>query len=116
MKILIVEDELFIAMLLEEALQDEGYEVIGPFSSASQALEKIEEEMPNAAVLDVNIRGGTSFAVADVLEREDRPFLFLTGYGKGEVPDRYNCHRCLTKPVSPRELVAEVAQLFGRNP
>lgn len=111
LKILIVEDELLIAMSIEDTLLDGGYEVVGPFSSAHPAMQRIEEEAPAAALLDVNIKGGDSFSIADLLVEKDRPFLFLTGYDKGSVPERFHDRRCLLKPVLPSDLIAEVVQL-----
>ncbi len=68
-------------MLVEDALEDAGFAVIGPVRSVAQALESLETDKPDAAVLDLNLAGENSVAVADALVARGIPFVVATGYG-----------------------------------
>ncbi|MBL8846222.1 MAG: response regulator [Hyphomicrobium zavarzinii] len=81
-RILVVEDEPLIAIVLADILQDAGCIVVGPAYDTRQALECISLNSIDAAVLDVNLGSGqTSAPVADVLNERDIPYIFATGYG-----------------------------------
>ena len=94
MRVLIVEDEALIALLLEDELNDAGAEVVGPAASVNEALALIGTVHGglSAAVLDINLRGETALPVADLLAALRVPFIFTTGYDDG-------CHRGLHKAV-----------------
>lgn len=82
MRILIVEDEPIVAMLLEDYLLELGHQVVGPVSTVAAALALVEAQPFDLAVLDVNINGERSDAVAAALDALDRPYMFATGYGR----------------------------------
>lgn len=104
-RILVVEDEVIIAMLLENMLDEIGCEVIGPAANVEQALDLIETgAAPDAAVLDINLDGEDSYPVADVLIARDIPFMFSTGYSKTSVHDEYAHFQLLQKPYSIQEI------------
>jgi DNA-binding response OmpR family regulator len=86
-RILIVEDEYLLAFDLANILQEHGYEVAGPVPSVIDALTKIEQEHPTAAVLDIQLSNERSYPIADRLVELGVPFLFMTGYLAGELPD-----------------------------
>ncbi len=86
-RILLVEDEVLIAMLLETALEDAGCVVVGPFGKVTEALEAAETERLDGALMDVNLSGELVFPVADILWAKAVPFLLLSGYGEKAVPD-----------------------------
>ena len=103
-RILIVEDETMIAMMEEDFLQQLGWDVVGLATGIERALTMAREADIDAALLDVNLNGKTSFAVADILTERRIPFVFATGYGADGVADRFRGVPTLTKPFRMDEL------------
>lgn len=104
-RVLVVEDEMLVAMLLEDMLAALGCEIIGPAARVEQALKMIETAgVLDAAVLDVNLNGEKSYPVADELAARRVPFVFSTGYGKNSLHNGYRSFPLLQKPFSPHEL------------
>lgn len=109
-RVMVVEDELLVAMLVEDVLADAGCVVVGPFARVDPALAAARVEAIDVALLDVNVAGEKVFPVADVLEERGVPFLFVTGYGTAALPrDRPNWVAC-TKPFHPEELTECLAR------
>jgi DNA-binding NtrC family response regulator len=81
-RILVVEDEALIAVMVEDMLVEMGGEVVGPAATVDDALEMARDEMLDAAVLDVNVRGRRIDPVAEALMARGVPVLFATGYGE----------------------------------
>lgn len=106
-RILLVEDEALVALLLEDFLADLGAVVVGPESQLEGAKLAAETEQLDAAILDINLHGHPSYEVADVLKRRGVPFAFATGYGKSGVDPEHRGVPVLMKPYR-REDVAEV--------
>jgi CheY-like chemotaxis protein len=79
-RILLVEDEYFIAREIADALRDEGAEVVGPVATVQAALDAVASQRLDAAVLDVNLWGEMAYRVADALWDHKVPFVFTTGY------------------------------------
>jgi CheY-like chemotaxis protein len=107
-RVLVVEDEALIGMLIEDALEDLGHEIVGPVGSLDEALELATHEPLDFAILDVNIRGGYSYPVADVLLQRGLPMLMTTGYDASVLPDRIQEQRRLRKPFTVEQLEAEI--------
>ncbi|TAL33332.1 MAG: response regulator [Phenylobacterium sp.] len=103
-RILVVEDEMLVAALLEDRLAALGCRVIGPATAVAEALELLKAEEIDAAVLDVNIGGEKVFPVADVLAARNIPFLFATAYGSAGVAPPHNRREVLDKPYQTRAL------------
>lgn len=103
-RILVVEDEAMIAMLLEDILDELGCAVVGPVARADQALTAIEAESLDGAVLDVNLNGEPSYEVADALAARGVPFMFITGYGEAGLKDGYRHHPVMQKPFTRDDL------------
>jgi DNA-binding response OmpR family regulator len=103
-RILIVEDETMIAMMEEDFLEELGWEVVGCAGGTEQALAMARDVDIDAALLDVNLNGHNSFAVADILSERHIPFVFATGYGADGVADRFRGVPTLTKPFHRDEL------------
>lgn len=114
-RILVVEDEALVAMLVEDALEDAGFGVIGPVRSVAQALEALEAELPDAAVLDLNLAGENSVAVADALVARGIPFVVATGYGAAGLPATHRDALVLPKPYDPADLTALLGRLCERR-
>ncbi len=112
-RVLVVEDEMIIALLIEDTLIDLGAVVVGPASHVEAAVKLAAEAPIDAAVLDVNIRGGNSYPVADVLSERGIPFVFCSGYSEWALEERHQDRPRLTKPYSSKELETVVLDLFG---
>jgi CheY-like chemotaxis protein len=102
--VLIVEDEAMVAMLLEDLLQELGCHVVEIASRVDTALVSITARIFDVAILDVNLKGETSYPVADLLELCKMPFLFATGYEIQVIPEKYRQHTVLQKPFRKEEL------------
>jgi CheY-like chemotaxis protein len=103
-RVLIVEDEYFLAQDLAEYLNHLGVEVIGPVGTVTDALELLHYADIQGAVLDINLRGERVYPVADVLEQKQVPFVFASGYGEELEPNAYtDIPRCI-KPLDFAEL------------
>jgi DNA-binding response OmpR family regulator len=98
LRILLVEDESVIAMLLEDILIQSGHEVVGPVARVDRAVEMARRETLDVAILDVNLNGQEVYPVAAVLAARGIPFVFATGYGKGRLRTPYQDRPTLTKP------------------
>ena len=109
---MIVEDQALIGMSLDAFLEDAGFEVAGVFMSNAQALQWLEGDLPDVAVLDVMIKDGTSAAVARVLKRLGVPFAVYSGLPpRTECPIELQDVPWLEKPVSRETLVGVLGQL-----
>jgi PAS domain S-box-containing protein len=109
-RVMIVEDEALVAMALREALDDLGFDVIGPYSRISEAMVALRNNHIDAAVLDVNLGGEFIYPLADVLTADHVPFVFITGYGAEEIADRYASVPILQKPIEPGSLKAVITR------
>ena len=109
---LIVEDEMLVAMNIEDMLLDLGHEVAGLASRLAPALALAQDAEIDAAVLDVNLAGERSFAVADLLDSRDIPFLFATGYGLAGIEERYRGRWVLQKPFRLEDLAAALSSIL----
>ena len=110
-RILIVEDEALVAMLVEDALFDAGAEVIGPVATVAEAMALLDAAAPDAAVLDLNLAGETSTPVADVLANRGVPFVVATGYGAEGLPPGHASVPVLAKPYDPDELTGTLSRI-----
>ena len=104
-RILLVEDEPLVALLLESIFEDEKCITIGPYNDLRSALEAAQNGEVDAAVLDVNLAGKAVFPVADVLSKRGVPFMLLSGYGKTRLPDDRRHWPVCGKPFKTEELL-----------
>ena len=116
LRVLVVEDETLVAMLLEDMLADHGCEVAATASRIPQALEIIDREAGalQAAILDVNLAGQPSFPIAEALAERGVPFVFATGYGSGGLPEAWREQPTLQKPFSHDEVGRMLKAVTGR--
>lgn len=113
-KILVVEDEGLVALLLEEALIDFGYEVAGPVPNTKKALNLLANEAIDAAVLDVNLGGERIDPVAEALAAASIPFIFATGYSdSAALPAAFRDRTILHKPYGMEQVRQAVIQLLA---
>ena len=112
LRVLIVEDELLLAMDYEEMLLREGATVLGPVGRQSRALALLQRERPDVAILDLNLAGERSTAVAEALAAQGVPFVIVSGYGGGTLhePALRDVPR-LDKPLRAQELVRLVGSI-----
>jgi DNA-binding response OmpR family regulator len=111
-RVLVVEDEVLIAMLINDVLSDAGATAVGPAASVSDALRLIEAERDtgiDAAVLDLNLMGKSSMGVADRLAALGIPVVFATGSDNSAIAQRHRTIPILSKPFNCDALIAAVA-------
>jgi len=114
LRVLIVEDDYFVARSLGVLLGALDAEVVGPASTAEQACYLVRDEEIDVAVLDITLTPGTSAPVARALRLRGCPFLFVTGYSSiGMLADDLRGHRVLLKPVDADTLSAAVRELMA---
>ncbi len=111
-RILIVEDEMLVAMLIEDAVSDLGHQIVGPAMRLETALDAAESEMFDFAILDINLAGKQSFPVADKLAARGTPFMFASGYGSAGLVERYRDAAIIQKPFSAEQLAAMLDRLL----
>ncbi len=111
-RVLVVEDEYFLADDLVGMLRDTGLDVVGPVGTLDDALRLVDEEQIDCAILDVNLRGQMAFPVADRLGEAGIPFVFATGYSRAAIPDRFRDVPHMEKPFQPARLLDA---LLGRG-
>ena len=100
-RVLIVEDESLVAMLLETILEDMGCTPIGPAATVDEGLKMAADSDPvDAALLDVNVAGKQVFPIAQALRDRGVPFVFSTGYGESGLPDEWRGQPTLQKPFT----------------
>jgi CheY-like chemotaxis protein len=104
LRLLVVEDESHVAMLIEDMLADMGCDVVASAARVSEALRLIEATDIDAAVLDVNVAGEKVFPVAEKLRDRKIPFVFATGYGADGVREDFRTHPVVPKPFPQSHL------------
>ncbi|HYC73860.1 response regulator [Brevundimonas sp.] len=108
-RVLLVEDEGGVALLLESLLEDLGCEVTASVARLSRAFDALESQDFDLAVLDVNLGGETSFDLARVLRHRGIPLVFSTGYGTSGLPDDLRACAVLSKPFTLTSLQQAIA-------
>jgi CheY-like chemotaxis protein len=115
-RILVVEDELIVALDICEHLKDLGCEIIGPAGSVKKALALMETQTPDLALLDQNLAGETVLPVAETLKRRNIPFAIASGYNSGEADEAVlqEVPR-IAKPASNEDIAKALSELVGRK-
>ncbi len=112
-RVLVVEDDVMIAMLIEDMLRDLGCTVIGPANSLAQALAMVDDnEIIDAAFLDVNLRGVPVFLLADRLKARGVPMIFSTGYKDAGLREADAGTPVLFKPYRSHQLATALASVL----
>ena len=106
-RVLVVEDEALVAMMIQECLAEFGYQVVGPISTAIEAAAKAKDGQFEAAVLDINLGDGAVYPIADILAARGVPFVFVTGYEADSVDGRFREIPILQKPIE-REMLRKI--------
>lgn len=111
-RVLIVEDEALIAMLLEDLVQELGFDGHA-YATSNDALAALETLPFDVAILDVNLGASLSYPVADALAAQGIPFAFATGYGSGGVDPKYRGVTVMRKPIESGALKTVIEQLLN---
>ncbi len=109
LRVLVIEDDYYIATDEQQALQGAGAVVIGPCAQASDAM--AYDGPVDCAVVDINLGRGPSFEAAATLRRRGVPFLFTTGYDAGAIPREFADVPRLEKPIREADLVAAIIRM-----
>jgi DNA-binding response OmpR family regulator len=104
-----------LATLLEDELMDNGYTVVGPFMTLAETSKAASGDAFDIALLDLNLRGELTFPVAEALVARAIPFIFLSGYGAGALPEKFKASPCLPKPYDAVDLFAAIERLAIRR-
>jgi response regulator RpfG family c-di-GMP phosphodiesterase len=113
LRVLIVEDQMLIAEILEECLNELGCQVVGPTGSVDGALKLTNANNIDVAILDVNLGPEMVYPVAEELETRNVPFAFTTGYGDRSMPERWRTKPRLAKPYNQDQFEEFMLKVFG---
>ncbi len=113
MRILILEDDPFIASDLQAILEDEGHEIVGVFDSLSEAYKHLEDNF-DYALLDVDVVGGKSFGVAAALAERDIPFAFVSASQPGDLPQSLRQVAFIPKPFEESAILESIGETSSR--
>ncbi len=110
-RFLVVEDEFFVAAYIEGLLNEEGLEVVGPVSTLDEAKRMASEQAIDGALLDINLGGDRVDDVADILARRNVPFIFVTAYGRNNIPPGHRDAAIVHKPFNDAVFMRQVRRL-----
>ena len=111
LRVLVIEDEPLITMEIESVIDSLGHQIVGPFAHINEASAAAKKTDFDCAILDVNIRGGNTYEIADLLIERSCPFVIASGYSDWSIPDHLLVRKRLTKPYGSTQLVAELRLL-----
>src|SRR5450755_1510642 len=112
-RVLLVEDDVLVALDIAQQIADAGFEVVGPATSVAKAVALIAERGCDVAVLDVNLGHETAEPIAERLRARGTPFVVLTGYSIEQLPSGFHGAPVLSKPIFPAVLLAALQQCFS---
>ena len=112
-RLVVVEDDYLIRMLLEDMLAELGYDVAAAVGTLAEASELAAHGDFSAAILDVNLDGQEIYPVAEILAKRGLPFVFVTGYGERSLGEPYRDHPALQKPFQAAQLKAALDGLLA---
>lgn len=113
LRVMVVEDEPLITLLIEGMLDELGCSVVGTAGTVSQAIDFIEKHDFDLAFLDVNLAGKQVFPVAATLREQRRPFIFSSGYGRDGIPEEFSDAPVIPKPFRIEELDAAIRSVVS---
>lgn len=121
-RILLVEDEALVGMMMRDTLVEAGFFVIGPIARLDEAIAATDSHQFDSAILDVNVAGNFVYPLADLLRKKDIPFIFMTGYDDRAIEPRFSEVVILQKPLDERVLMnvlghesEQITQPSGRH-
>jgi CheY-like chemotaxis protein len=111
-RILLVEDEMLNIAMLEDILTEAGCESVAAAATIDQAIALIDEQVFDAALLDIKLKGKAAYAVADALAVRGVPFIFVTGNSVRDIEDGYRDRPVLRKPFKEEKLVEALTDIL----
>ncbi|HUD93356.1 response regulator [Sphingobium sp.] len=116
MDVLVVEDEYFLASDLSALLEEEGFSVIGPLGNMVGAFKAIADELPDVALLDINLHGEMCYPLMDELIARSVPIVVITGYDGHALPQRFESCVRVAKPYGRADILSAIdAAVAGAN-
>ena len=113
--VLVVEDEVLIAMDIQSLVENAGYRVVGPVSTVDAALAEVAREKPTIAILDINLGRSNVFDLADALAKVGTAILFVSGHSRAMLPDAHKHCPMVAKPFLPGALLDAVRGISQTN-
>jgi len=110
-KILLVEDEALVLMLLEDMLDEMGHAVAGTATDLAEAIELARNANYDLAIIDINLKGERTFPVAEIVQSRNLPLIFSTGYADEAIDQRFSAIPVLQKPFDDRSLAGALAKV-----
>jgi DNA-binding NtrC family response regulator len=110
-RVLVVEDEYYLADDLSRSLAEAGAEVVGPVATLADAEREVAEGKFDCAVVDMNLHGDFAYAIAERLGSEGVPLVITTGYNSGSIPDALRDVPRVEKPFAPDRIVELLAEM-----
>jgi CheY-like chemotaxis protein len=117
-RVLVIEDEALVAMLIEDMIHDSGAEMVGAASTLTDALALARDAQADVALVDLNLKGVLAYPVADVLRERGMPIVFTSGYGSAGLIERFQDCPILDKPFdqpSLEQAIEMVLRLRGHS-
>ncbi|MGK9168704.1 response regulator [Inquilinus limosus] len=114
-RVLIVEDDTWIAAMLEEIVRSAGIEVVGPVGTLREAVQLASSERLDAALLDVGLGDTDVYAAADVLEERNIPFAFVTARSEAEIELLHRGRPVWTKPLLQQQITQGLMDLIAKR-
>ena len=111
-RVVIIEDEGMVAMLIEDMLADLGHEVVATVGQMERAAQLISETSADIVILDVNLNGEQTYVLASALASRGIPFIFSTGYGSAGLKEEWRSRPALQKPFQTRDLERVMRQVL----
>jgi len=112
-RVLIVEDEAMISALIEMIIGEAGCAIVGPVATLERALDVIEHERFDAALLDVRVHDRDVYAVADALSARGIPMIFISGFAQPQLPARYRDRPYIAKPFTPDTVLMRLDEVIA---
>ncbi|TPL21093.1 response regulator [Mesorhizobium sp. B2-4-9] len=115
LRVLVVEDEGAVALLIESMLEELGCHVTASVATLAKAQSAARSDAFDFALLDINLNGELVFPVAEILKGRQLPFIFSTGYGRVGVPESFKECEVLNKPYTIEELSTKLQSMFSKS-
>jgi two-component SAPR family response regulator len=115
LRVLVVEDEALVSLILEDMLVELGHHIVGPFSILSAGLDSATKDGIDIAIIDVNLRGVSSLPIAHALKLRGIPVVFSTGYGRAGLPEPFADAALLEKPFQQNDIELVIASVLRQS-
>jgi CheY-like chemotaxis protein len=115
LRVFVAEDEILIALVLQDILEELGHSVVGPAARVEDACRIARDGAFDLAILDVKLADSEVYPVAEILEARGIPFAFATGYGRDSLAATFRSHPILPKPYTEPDVAALIRQMCGAD-